>query len=407
MLQDLYSFQITIAKSISLRFKRYLYNTISWDKRLIAIIGSRGTGKTTLVLQYYIEQYNDPDRCLYISADNPLVLKEGIFAITREFFTNNGECIIIDEVHKQINWGIDIKALYDSFPDKKIIILGSSALSILDQKSDLSRRLLIYKLPHLSFREYLNMKHDLSHESYSLKGITTNHLQISRKITQSYGGIFKEFKDYCSFGSYPFFIEYNEEEYHSVMHNILDKVIYEDIPSIHSIRTASSMKLKKLLGFLAMSKIPLFNVDTLCNEIQTTRDSLYEFFDFLERADLISIVRPEKKNLRGIKNSKILFRSPNLYFSIAQQLWKHDIEQCNIRESFAAGCFTEDYSLFISTKTDFIVYDRDANEYEIEVGGKHKGQKQIQGLENGYIFKDNIEHGHGKTIPLYLAGFLY
>jgi hypothetical protein len=183
-------------------------------------------------------------------------------------------------------------------------------------------------------------------------------------------------------------------------------MIYEDITTIKTLKSFSSLKLKKLLGFLSTSKIPLFNLETLKNEIDVSRDTLYEYFDLLERAEIVKIVRTQSKNIRAFKNSKILFKSPNLYFTIAFELWKSDIEKGNIRESFFASQVSKEYPVFSSLKTDFLVLNK-KQRIEIEVGGKSKGRKQIKGLTDAFVFKDGIEIGHANVIPLYLIGFLY
>jgi predicted AAA+ superfamily ATPase len=178
IISELFNIQNNIIKNISLDFKRSLYKDINWNARMITITGARGTGKTTMVLQHYIEKYNNIKKCLYFSADNPLILKNGIYNTVKEYFKYYGECVIIDEIHKQNNWSEEIKALYDSYPDKKFIILGSSKIDILNAKGDLSRRTLIYNLKSLSFREFLILKHNKKIEKISLEKIIENHETI-------------------------------------------------------------------------------------------------------------------------------------------------------------------------------------------------------------------------------------
>lgn len=406
MLEELFHIQDRLVSNVSLDTKRYLYDEINWNNRLIIITGARGTGKTFLVLQHFLETYNDIKKCLYISADNPLVLKEGIYNTGAEYFKYYGDCLIIDEVHKQKDWSIQVKGLYDAYPDKKFIILGSSTLSILYEKGDLSRRAIIYSLQPLSFREYLAVKYNKKLQGYSFPGVLSRHIEIANQLGADFKTILGDFNDFLMWGSYPFFLEYSREEYFKVLANVLDKMIYEDITTIKTLKSFSSLKLKKLLGFLSTSKIPLFNLETLKNEIEVSRDTLYEYFDLLDRAEIVKIVRTESQKLKIFKNSKILFKSPNIYFTIAFELWKSDVEKGNIRESFFASQVGKDYPVFSSLNTDFLVLDNDRR-VEVEVGGKSKGRKQIAGLENAFVFKDGIEIGYANVIPLYLAGFLY
>lgn len=408
MLNELFLIQNQIAESVTQHFKRYLYRQINWSQRLIIITGARGTGKTFMVMQHYLDKYKDFKKCLYFSADNPLVLKNGIYQTAAEYFKYYGECIIIDEVHKQKNWSIDIKALYDAYPDKRLIVLGSSTLNILFEKGDLSRRAVSYSLNSLSFREYLEIKYRQEVPRYGLKQVLDGHVEIAAAINSNFKTILGDFNQFLMSGSYPFFLEYPENDYFKVLANVLDKVIYEDIGTLKSLKSISSLKLKKLLGFIAISKIPLFNIESLKIEIGVSKDTLYEYFDLLDRAGIVRIVRTESLNLRAFKNSKVLFQSPNIYFTIAHELWKSDPQKGNIREAFFASQIGACFTLFSATDPDidFLIPDKD-NKIQIEVGGKSKKKKRGQRATNQYIFKDGIEIGGGNTIPLYLAGFLY
>ncbi len=406
MLNELFQIHRRNVSTISMDFKRYLYHEINWDNRLVIIAGARGTGKTFLVLQHFLETYNDMKKCLYISADNPLVLKKGIYNTGEEYFKLYGDCLIIDEVHKQKDWSLEVKGLYDAYPGKKFIVLGSSTLNILYEKGDLSRRAIIYSLQPLSFREYLQMKYGKKLPGYSLEDILSDHIEIAGQLVPDFKTILGDFNDFLVSGSYPFFKEYTREDYLKALTNVIDKTIYEDITTIKTLKSFSSLKLKKLLGFLSTSKVPLFNLETLRNEIDVSRDTLYEYFDLLERAEIVKIVRTESKNVKVFKNSKVLFKSPNIYFTIAYELWKSDIEKGNLRESFFASQVGKDHRVFSSTNTDFLVKHREQR-IEIEVGGKSKRRKQVKDLANAFVFKDGIEVGYADSIPLYLAGFLY
>ena len=406
MLQDLFDIHRRVTNNLTADFVRSAYDTINWDNRLIGIIGARGTGKTTLVLQHYQKQYGKVEKCLYISADNPLVLKNGIYEIAVEYFKYYGECLIIDEIHKQDNWSAELKALYDAYPDKKFIILGSSILNILQSKGDLSRRMLTHRLTGLSFREYLNIRYGTRFPIYSFSSLKADHLSIAEKIIHERKTILKDFEDYCRSGFYPFGINHTEDEYFQLLANVLDKVIYEDIPSLKLLHPSSSLKLKKLIAWLSAGITPQISVSSLTNELDVARDTLYDYLDLLERAQLIQIIRPITKNVRSYKRSKVLFSTPNLYFSIQRHLWSSSMEKGNLRESFFISQASTCGQLHASEQADFIL-EADGETTEIEVGGPSKDNRQIQGVENGLVFKDGIETGFARQLPLYLAGFLY
>ena len=407
IISELMAAQSKIVKYVPRRCKRYLYKQIDWEQRMLAVTGARGTGKTTLVLQHFLDKYKDARKCLYISADNPLVLKKGLYGIIDEYFKFFGECVIVDEVHKQRDWSIDIKALYDIFPNKKFIILGSSKVEILHQKSDLSRRLMIYNLKPLSLREYIEMKYETELDTYLIEDILLDQIKISSKILGKIDRMIGIFHEFLSYGMYPFILECNVEQYYVKMNNIIDKIIYEDVPTIKDIKSSSSLNLKKLIAFISMSKIPTLNISLLCTEIGISKETLYVFLDLLERADLLNIIKPKKSTVRTIKNSKILFYSSNMYYTIANELWQHDVLKGNIRESFLVSQIKGLYPIFSSEVVDFSIQSRSLGFLEFEVGGKSKQKKQIQNLENGFILRDDTEIGSGNIIPLYLFGFLY
>ncbi len=402
ILNELFAIQNKVATLIPTKFKRYL--EIDWNKRLIVITGARGTGKTTMVLQYYLENFDSTTDCLYFSVDNPLVAKSGIYEIAKEFFTMYGDTIIIDEVHKQKNWSYDVKALYDSFPDKKIIILGSSKLNIINQKGDLSRRALIYNLKGLSFREFIELKYDIRVESFSLEQVLKDHISISSSILRNIPEIKKYFFEYKQYGFYPFFNEYSEAEYQQVLQSVIDKIIYEDIPSLKNVKGSSSFVFKKLIAYLAMSKIPTVVVSNICNELDVNKETLYDYLDLLDRADIINIIRRENATVRSLQYSKIMLSNPNLYYSISNEMWKHNADLGNIRESFFVSQLGKD--ILASKVVDYLIPFGNMT-IEVEIGGKNKTKKQIQGLNNAYVFKDDIQIGHDNVIPLFLIGFLY
>lgn len=402
LLNELFAIQNKIAAFVPRVFARYI--DIDWSKRLIALIGARGTGKTTLVLQHYLDNYKSPTECLYFSVDNPLVAKSGIYEIGKGFFSLYGHTLIIDEVHKQKGWSVDVKALYDSYPDKKIIILGSSKLNIINDKGDLSRRALIYNLKGLSFREFLDLKYQQQFQSYNLEEILSDHVAISSRIVRQIPEIKKYFFEYKRYGFYPFFNEYSEDEYQQVLHSVLDKIIYEDVPSLKDIKGSSSFVFKKLIAYLAMSKIPTVVVSNMCNELDIKKETLYDYLDLLDRAEVINIIRREKATIRSLRNSRIMLANPNLYYAISNEMWKHNTDLGNIRESLFVSQI--DSQIYASEVVDYTLM-LGSSRIEIEIGGKNKSRKQIDNVEKAFVFRDNIEIGFENVIPLFLIGFLY
>jgi uncharacterized protein len=407
MLEELIAIHERVVSDIPMDFRRYLYTRMAWDRPLTGIVGARGAGKTTLVLQHYKLAYNDVQRCLYLPADHPLVIRSGLYNAVAEYFKYYGECVIIDEVHKQPDWSNQIKALHDTYPGKKFILLGSSMLKILHEKGDLSRRLLLYHLKGLSFREYLNVRYQLDFLACPPAELLNNHVDLSRMIMRTKSGILGDFNQYLATGYYPYFIGHSDAEYFQLLGNVIDKVIYEDIPSTQRLKPSASVKMKRLLAYLSMSTIPTFSTASLTREIELSRDALYEYLDLLDRAELAVVIPRKSGNVRSVKHAKILLANANIYHAIRAGWWSHEVNRGNLRESFFSSQIRNDFRAHASMPADFSV-DFGFGEYEIEVGGPGKNKSQVASAGNrGFVFKDGIEHGAGTTVPLYLAGFLY
>jgi uncharacterized protein len=402
IINEFFEIQNRLASLTPMEFRRSL--KLPTDKRLVALTGARGTGKTTMLLQYYKEHFDSAAKCLYISVDNPLLSRSSIYDIGSEYFKFYGNVLMLDEVHKQKNWSIDIKALYDSFPDKQLIISGSSRLGIVNQKGDLSRRVINYDLKGLSFREFLAFTYGYRLKAYSLLEILQNHYELGMQISKDIPDILRYFMEYLHYGYYPFYRSDAQIEYQQILLSVIDKVIYEDIPGIKDIKSSSSLVFKKLIAYLAMSKIPILVVSNICNELDITKETLYEYLDILDRAEIINIIRERRASVRSIKRARVLFLNPNLYYAISSELWKHSTELGNIREAFFVS--QVDHVLYSSLATDYEL-EIDNRIIYIEIGGKNKARSQVKNIENGYIFKDGIISGYENVIPLWLAGFLY
>ncbi|MCP5102339.1 MAG: AAA family ATPase, partial [bacterium] len=246
-IERFFDIQKNLAESVSLDFQRYLVKEIDFNERLVGIVGARGTGKTTLLIQHYKKEFSSPEDCLYISADNIYVNSQGLFNIAEYFFKYGGKVLLIDEIHKYPGWAQELKNIYDSFPAKKTVFSGSSMLDIVKGKADLSRRALIHRLKGLSFREFLEISGQAKLKPLELQDIIDNHPAVANDIA---GGIevLKLFKNYLKKGYYPYFIESKKEEnYFNKLNNALEKILYEDIPSVFNIKTSSIPLLKKLI----------------------------------------------------------------------------------------------------------------------------------------------------------------
>ena len=388
ILEELARIEEYLLEKVPIEYVRELEKEIDWDFPVIGIVGARGVGKTTLILQHLKIIEASPEYHLYISADNPMVLKQGIYDIGRSHFTSGGISLIVDEVHKYPDWSIEIKALHDTFPDRKIIVLGSSKLSILLEKGDLSRRMRIYEMPPLSFREYLYMNDLVSVEKIPFKFILENHTKISADLVRKVPDILKVFKRYLRWGCYPFFkLAKQQQDYLSLLRSVVEKVIYEDLTSVRSLRFPTIVSVKKLIAFVASSPSPQISVSSLTKDLSISRETLYDLLDILEMANVLRIVRFREGSLKG---SKVFLYTPDVYPAIS-----FNASIGTIREAFFAMNF-KDIRTCEYENCDFLISD-----LKVEIGGRSKSSNA------DIVFKDDLDIGYKTSIPLYLAGFVF
>ena len=388
ILEELARIEEYLLEKVPIEYVRELEKEIDWDFPVIGIVGARGVGKTTLILQHLKIIKASPEYHLYISADNPMVLKQGIYDIGRSHFISGGISLIVDEVHKYPDWSIEIKALHDTFPDRKIIVLGSSKLSILLEKGDLSRRMRIYEMPPLSFREYLYMNGLVSVEKMPFEFILENHAKISVDLVRKVPDILKVFKRYLRWGCYPFFkLAKQQQDYLSLLRSVVEKVIYEDLTSVRSLRFPTIVSVKKLIAFVASSPSPQISVSSLTKDLSISRETLYDLLDILEMANVLRIVRFREGSLKG---SKVFLYTPDVYPAIS-----FNASIGTIREAFFAMNF-KDIRTCEYENCDFLI-----SNLKVEIGGRSKSSNA------DIVFKDDLDIGYKTSIPLYLAGFVF
>jgi len=392
------SFQSRI-KSIDLSFKRYLWNEINWENRLIAITGARGVGKTTILLQYIKETFkNNIENVIYVSLDNLYFSKNTLSDFADEFVKQGGKYLFLDEVHKYPNWSIEIKNIYDSYAELSIIFTGSSALDILKGKGDLSRRIIIYKLNGLSFREFLELKHKITFPSFSLNEILENSNELSNQINSQIKPL-KYFDEYLKLGYYPFFME-DEQGYYQRIEQTVSQIIENDLMTIERIDFSTIQNIRKLLAVIAEIVPFKPNVLKLSKQVEISRETLIKYLYWLSRADLLLLLQTDTYGISKMnKPEKIYLNNSNLIYALTDSVPNTG----TIRETFFYNQMKVKHQVRYTDKGDFLI----DNKILFEIGGKNKTQKQIAGLENAYIAADNIEYAFKNTIPVWLFGFIY
>jgi predicted AAA+ superfamily ATPase len=374
-------------------FKRYLFTQIDFKSKLIGILGQRGVGKTTLIRQIAQHYELDTSKMLYISADN---VKKTLSDIAIEFASFGGKLLIIDEIHKAKDFALELKTIYD-FVDIKVIFSGSSALELENSKVDLSRRALFYELGSLSFREFLAIKFEVELEPLSLEDILTNHQSIALTIKEQFKPL-EYFSYYKAYGAYPFFTE-GELGYNLRLNEIMNIILDSEVATIYNVDSDKISTIRKLLHLLCSSVPMELNIQNLAKSAGVSRNTLYSYFYYLKKANLIEIIGGNFKNKKLLnKPDKIYLDNINLYNILCS-----DHNAGSLRESFFVSQIKVNHTVKYSNIGDFQIDDK----YIFEIGGKNKGFKQIANVENSFVVADDIEVGFGAKIPLWMFGLIY
>ncbi|MDL2308367.1 AAA family ATPase [Bacteroidales bacterium OttesenSCG-928-B11] len=379
-------------------FIRYLHDRVAWNNRLIGIIGAKGTGKSTLLLQHIKLHFPDTSKALYVSLDNIWFAKHSLSELAEDFYNFGGTHLFLDEVHSYRSWAMEIKNIYDSYPSLHIVFTGSSMLEIFNASVDFSRRAVVYELKGLSFREFLKYENDLELPLFDLDEILKNHRSIAAEITSKVK-ILPELRKYWEYGYYPYYKE-NRETYPIQVEQSINKTLNEDFPAIENIEYATILKIKKLLVTIA-EMVPFTpNIANLSAAIEINRHALVKYLYLLDKAGVILCITEANQTVQTLaKPQKVYLENTNIIYSLAFQ----NINMGNMRETFFANQLRAKHKVNTAKNGDFTIDEKAV----FEVGGKSKSNSQIKNIENEYIAADDIEIGFANKIPLWLFGFLY
>ncbi len=379
-------------------FRRGLYQQINWENRLIGIKGARGTGKTTLMLQRMKSLGKPSTEAAYFTLDDLYFTTHSLVETAAQFRRKGGKVLFLDEVHKYPNWATHLKNLYDLYPDLQLIFTGSSIVDISRQEVDLSRRVLMYELPGLSYREYLGFEGVVTIEALSLPLLLSENQAWKPFFPAGFKPL-QYFEAYLSSGYYPFFRE-DKAGYRHRIQQLIRMIVEYDMAELKDFDIRNAKKMLQLLYVLAENVPFKPNLSELADKSGIHRNSVNNYLHYLEQAKLIKLLYRGGKGMVALqKPEKIYLENTNLAYALSLQ--KPDIG--NLRETFFLNQVGYGHSVQESAVSDFLV----EGSYTFEVGGRHKGKKQIEGIQKAFLVKDDIESGFGTTLPLWLFGFLY
>jgi len=380
------------------KYKRYLYEEVfKSQSKIIGVYGSRGVGKTTMLLQILKSVKLEASKKLYISCDHPMLKGVSLFDFVDEFVKRGGEFIVIDEIHEADDFQSELKSVYD-FLEVKVLFSGSSAIEITNP--DFARRYSMYNLPIFSFREYLEVTQKVNLKSYTLEEILENHEAIVHDVFDGLmeKKILKLYDEFIEVGVYPFYFE-DKLKYVDRMNETINTVLFKDLGRLFKMQAEKIDTLKKLLLTICVSKPLELSIDKLATTVGITKMTLYKYIDYLGKAELVNHISHEAKRFKAIrKPDKLYLANTNLFSALCMSA-----EIGTVRETYFVSMLSSGYGIYYVEKGDFLVNEK----FSFEIGGKNKSFKQIKDVPNSYVVADDIEVGFGNKIPLWLFGFLY
>lgn len=382
------------SRQVQSKKKRYLFEQIDWQQRLILLLGYRGAGKTTILLQ---QLHGSSQQGIYMSLDDFYFETHLLVETVAKLYGMGYRLFLLDEVHRYDRWSKDLKQLYDDYEDIRVVATGSSILDISQGNADLSRRASVYHLHGLSFREYLNFKKNLVLNCLSLQEILANHHVIAPDLLDEFD-FESDFQNYLKSGYFPFFLEANKT-YFQKLQETIHLVIDSDITPYEQLHHATTKILKKLLFVLSESVPFTPNINKLAEKLETPRNTVLRLLDILEKAQILLLLRSSTSGISYLqKPEKIYLQNPNFIYLFSPTMANIG----NIRETFFFNQVSAVHQVTSSKFGDFMVDDT----FVFEVGGPSKTKDQIRGVPNAYLALD-IEGGNDTRIPLWLFGMLY
>lgn len=371
-------------------FHRYMYDRIDWNARIVGLLGPRGVGKTTMVLQY-IKENLPRKETLYVVAEDLYFSSHTLLDLAGAFARTGGKYLVIDEIHKYKGWSRELKLIYDYHSELHVFFTGSSVLDIYKGVSDLSRRVLAYEMQGLSYREYLSLFHQIDLPVYNLQQILNQEVELPQGFLP-----LLHFADYLKRGYYPF----RDENFERYILNVVNTTLEVDLAQYADLTPATIRKLKRLMAIIAQAAPFKPNFTQIAGQLEVSRNSIADLCAWLEKAGLIGQLRDSTGGIQGLgKVDKVYLDNTTLIHVLGNE----NTEIGTIRETFFFNQMRIEQDITSSPISDFLI----AGKYTFEVGGKKKKQKQILDAAQGYVVKDDIETGYGNIIPLWQFGLTY
>lgn len=374
--------------------------SINWDARMMSIRGQKGVGKSTMMLQYIKLHYNPLDRqVLYVSCDDNYFNSHTLLELAERFYLAGGKHLFLDEIHKYEDWSREVKEIYDFYPTMRVVLSGSSLLSLTEGNADLSRRCVNHDLQGLSFREFLHFYKGIELPTYSLEELLHDPTRLIEEMNKA-GRPVALFHEYLKYGYYPYYLN-NETDYYTTIQQVVNHIIDDEMPRICKVDIGNTRKFKSLLTTLAASVPFQVDISKLSVISGIKRDTVVSYLGYLGKAKLIQLLYSDVKSVKRMqKPDKIFMENTNLLYAWATE----PVQIGTARETFVVNQLAANHTVeYRKSNGDFLVDGK----YVFEVGGENKDFTQIADIPNSYILSDDLETAIGKKLPIWAVGFGY
>ncbi len=315
-------------------------------RRAIILMGPRRVGKTVMMyhtIQRLIDEGVPAQNIIYISVETPIynrIYLEQLYVLASRILGKEGTreqmFVFYDEVQYLKEWEVHLKSLVDTYPNVKFVASGSAAAT-LKKRSDESGagRFTDFHLPPLTFYEYIHLK---GYDSLMIPSFIEwrgDSVQVYDTIDIT--RLNELFVDYINYGGYPevvFSDKIRENPDQFIRHDIIDKVLLRDLPSLYGI--SDVQELNSLFTMIAYHSGAQFSYESLSRDSGVKKETLKKYINYLEAAFLVKVIRRTDDTAKHYKREtqfKIYLTNPSLRCALFQPIKEHDEEMGNMVET--------------------------------------------------------------------------
>jgi hypothetical protein len=315
--------------------------------RSIVLMGPRRVGKTVMLyhtIQRLIDEGVPAQNIIYISVETPIynnIHLEQLYNLCKQTLGKQPEdksqyYVFFDEIQYLKDWEVHLKSLVDTYRNTRFVVSGSAAAELKKRSNESGAgRFTDFLLPPLTFYEYIHLK-----DYQNL--LVPQQMQWYDTTTDFYNAIDIKrlnqlFIDYINYGGYPevvFSDKIQENPGQFIRHDIIDKVLLRDLPSLYGIQDVQ--ELNSVFTMIAYHSGDQFSYERMSKESGVRKDTLRKYIEYLEAAFLIKVIHRTDDTAKRYQREtafKIYLTNPSLRCALFQPITETDSEIGNMVET--------------------------------------------------------------------------